>query len=247
MDIYSTSNPPPEHYVYAYLRLVDSKTAKAGTPYYIGKGSKTRAWDRRTRERIKSPKENWRIVILEAGLTSVGAFALERRYIKWYGRKDNNTGILINHTDGGEGVDGYKHGPEKIEKMRQVQREQYKNGKVSPMKGKKQSPELLSRLSVIRKGKKHSEKTKEKKRQLSKEKWQEKEFRENVVDCIKKSCYNLFNRDMVKEIHAIKKSLGKKYYNITNFMLPINWWRKNDDELLLIYKRMEKFKCHNKK
>ena len=87
-------------YTYAWLR-------KDNTPYYIGKGVKNRAW-------IKSkghipPKDTSKIIILERNLTEIGALALERRYIKWYGRKNNNTGILINLTDGGEGVSGYKH------------------------------------------------------------------------------------------------------------------------------------------
>jgi hypothetical protein len=93
------------YYTYAYLR-------KNGTPYYIGKGSGKRAWTihRYNNKGIQLPKDKSRIVILENNLTEIGAFALERRYIRWYGRKDLCTGILRNKSDGGEG--GSNDGPE---------------------------------------------------------------------------------------------------------------------------------------
>jgi hypothetical protein len=248
MNIYSLKNLPTGHYVYAYLRKVDSKTAKAGTPYYIGKGSKDRAWQRRTWERVKSPSDNWRIVILESELTSVGAFALERRYIKWYGRKDLNTGILINRTDGGEGVDGYKHSPEVIEKLCRIQQEQYKNGKASSMKGKKQSPELLAKLSLIRKGKKHTEERKVNIGVISKKLWTEIDFREKVIYSIKESVKKLLNRPLVQEVLRGKKEIGRRYHKTIDYMLPVNWWRKSDEEIERIHREFfEKYERYTNK
>jgi hypothetical protein len=82
------------YYVYAYLRSSDN------TPYYIGKGKDKRAFSKQ--HGVSVPKDKSKIVFLETNLTEIGALALERRYIRWYGRKDLNNGVLHNKTEGGD-------------------------------------------------------------------------------------------------------------------------------------------------
>jgi hypothetical protein len=75
------------------------------SPYYVGKGKGNRAWIKHSNE-TKPPKDKSRVIITHYDLNELGAFVLERWFIRWYGRKDLGTGILRNKTDGGEGASG---------------------------------------------------------------------------------------------------------------------------------------------
>lgn len=99
------------YYVYAYIRT-------DGTPYYIGKGKGKRMYSTNHPGIFLPPKQ--RIVIMESNLSEIGALSLERRYIRWFGRKNNGTGILHNKTDGGEGSTGMFVTQETREKQRRA-------------------------------------------------------------------------------------------------------------------------------
>ena len=126
------------YYTYAYLRT-------DGTPYYIGKGKGNRAYVRNKKD-CKPPRDRSRILILKSGLTELEALRHEVYMIFVFGRKNIDTGILRNLTDGGEGSSG------------SVRSEAFKQR----LRDRKLTPEHKQKISKSKTGKPRSQETKEK-------------------------------------------------------------------------------------
>jgi len=142
-----------DYYTYAYLR-------KDGTPYYIGKGRRYRAFDGANHAIKLPPKE--RIIFLKKNLTEEEAFKHEIYLIAVLGRKDLGTGILRNITDGGEGASGWVVSEETRKKFREQnlgrkKSEETRRKLSASLRGKKQSEEWIKKRADALRGKPKSE------------------------------------------------------------------------------------------
>lgn len=98
-------------YVYGHFRL-DTESL-----FYVGIGSDskskyTRAYSKKGRSKFwkdLTKEIHYRVEILKDGISWEDACFEEKRLIKLHGRKCLGTGTLCNITDGGEGVNGYRH------------------------------------------------------------------------------------------------------------------------------------------
>jgi len=124
-------------YVYIHFRVSD------GSPFYVGKGSGCRAtWFHGRSEywnRVKE-KHGVRVEIVADGLTEDESHSIEIQLIKAIGRKN-----LCNHTDGGEGMSGWKISEETRAKLSDIR------------KGRKHTDEAKKKMSKARKGVKKSD------------------------------------------------------------------------------------------
>ena len=104
-------------YVYRHIRL------DKNVPFYIGIGSDANYY-RATRKSQRSEfwkrivsKTPYEVEIIVDYLTWEQALEKEKEFIQLYGRRDLNTGTLVNLTDGGDGILGYIPTKEMKEKL----------------------------------------------------------------------------------------------------------------------------------
>ena len=115
-------------YVYIYLNPL-----KNNQPFYIGKGKNDRMFEH-LKEKDSTNKHKFNTIqtiraitgynppieIYQSGLTNKEACFLEQELIAFYGREVNNTGILTNLSEGGEGGNNVRWTEEKREYYRKM-------------------------------------------------------------------------------------------------------------------------------
>jgi hypothetical protein len=136
-------------YVYRHIRLDKNE------PFYIGIGSDndgkyTRANRKTQRGKYWTnivKKTEYVVEIIEDDLTWNDAIIKEMWWINFYGRIDNKKGPLINHTDGGDGMIGWRPSEETLKHLSNVRK-----GRVFRNPGFKISEEQKEKIRKSRTG-----------------------------------------------------------------------------------------------
>lgn len=133
-------------YVYRHIRHDKNE------PFYIGIGkTKYRHTAKQNRNDIWEKivaKTTYDVEVLFEDVTWDFACGKEIEFIRLYGRINNNTGILANMTNGGDGNLGLKHSPEAIAKISEASK-----NRPGYWLGKKMPDEMRVKLSISKTGK----------------------------------------------------------------------------------------------
>lgn len=149
-----------KYYLYRHIRF------DKNIPFYIGIGHNKNGNDKYQRanwiyrknsiwKRIVS-KTNYGIEVVIDDLSLEDALIKEKEFIKMYGRINNNTGILANLTDGGEGTSGIIRSDEFKEKQRQlkigikVSDETKEKMRISHLLNKESINKLIERNKILK-------------------------------------------------------------------------------------------------
>ena len=141
-------------YLYRHIRI------DKNVPFYIGMGSKCnrrkdgycRAYGRADRTKYWKNITNiskYKVEILCESNNYEFILQKEIEFIKLYGRIDLGTGTLVNLTNGGDGGTGNAHG---LSKERREIISKANKGRISPMKGRKQTQHCIDTLRKVHTG-----------------------------------------------------------------------------------------------
>ena len=154
--------------------------AGESSPFYVGKGLNGRPYAHinlakngdmsfKSKKIRKAWKMNFPIIIKHVFRTDIEqeAFNEEIRLINYYGRRDKNTGVLVNFTDGGEGTSGHIKTKETCRKLSKLNRgrvftEEHRKNLSDAHKGKTLPEEQRRKIGEASKGHVKSEETRRK-------------------------------------------------------------------------------------
>lgn len=152
--------------------------------FWVGKGCRDRAWSLSGRNDMwkrVAAKHGYDVRIVQECETEEEALGWEKTFITLFGRRDRSEGTLVNFTDGGEGLSGYRHTAEskakasaslsgrklsadhckKLSVVAKNRTPEHTERLAKASRGRKASEETRARISASGKGRKHSQQTKD--------------------------------------------------------------------------------------
>lgn len=209
-----------EFYIYAHINPINKEM------FYIGKGKGYRMFH-------KSRSKYWKNIVNKYGciyikiienLSESDAVKLEKFFIKHIGRKDKKEGNLVNMTDGGEGMSGYKHTDEYKENLKK------RNLGNKNMLGKTISEEGKERIRKSKIGIPRSEETKKRIRDsrvgkysgdnhplFGKESKRKGRTKHNICLILELHNRGLSNPEIGKKLNINRSTIHKLIKNFKNF------------------------------
>lgn len=176
--------------------------------FYVGIGKTIkRAYSNANRNKFwrnTVEKYGYTVEILKQNITWEQACLFEKELILKFGRKDLNTGSLVNLTSGGEGFLNYTYTNDVKSKMSLL-----KKGKKSPRKGICLSEETKEKISNSKKGKPHSENHKQKISESNKGKKLSESHRQALIESNKNRIVSEETRKKMSE-SKLKMSIETK-------------------------------------
>ena len=164
--------------IYRHIRLDN------GMPFYIGIGKNhSRAFSKSNRGKHWNSvvkKYGYEVEIMLDDIDWETAIKKEKEFISLYGRKDNNTGILRNLTDGGDGLTAPSY---------DIKRKISETKKSNPTRywlGKTRSEEDKKKMGLAKIGITHSDEHKRLNSQKIKDLWKDPIWREKMLLARKK-------------------------------------------------------------
>ena len=223
-------------YVYKHIRLDTNQ------PFYIGIGADSKGkYTRANRKTYRSSrwdrvvnKYGYYIEIVYDNITYDEAKEKEIELIKFYGKKNrkNPDGLLVNHTDGGDGMLGWEPSEETRKKWSD-QRRGKNLGDENPFYGRKHTKEFVKKISKTNKGNSYSlgrkltEETKSRIGEKAKGRIMNEETKKKISDAHKGNQYNKgkkMSEEAKKKIGEAGK--GRKHSEETINKLKETWAKK---------------------
>jgi hypothetical protein len=228
-----------DYYVYAHY------VSGSIDPFYIGKGKCKRAWSKTGHNQYWNRivnKHNYEVKLLHENLSEVDAHEIETGLIEKYGRRNINTGCLVNMTCGGEGASGIiqtdAQKQKRIDSNKETWNQPHKKTQRSlESKALWQNPEFKEKTQTSIKEAYKNPELRKLRSEIAKNSWSNPETREKLLSSIKEAKSREGYKEFISE--KIKDGWTEEHRKIRSEQMK-NRWKDPEFKKMMLERRKQK-------